>query len=328
VSENLVSEDLPTAFTELVGCRFPIQLAVMGGGVGTPELAAAVSGAGGLGMLSASFPQAVSAQIGRVMAETDQPFGVGFFAFDLAAKAEEVELAARRARVVEVFWGWPDPVIIERIHVGGALALWQVGSRDEALAAADAGCDAVVAQGLEAGGHVRGTTPLHELLDQVVPSVTVPVVAAGGIATGRSMSQALVAGAAAVRVGTRLVATAESGAHPDYIAALIAADAPGTVYTTAFDAGWPDAPHRVLRACLDAAGARSTDIVGKAKYGERSWDVLRWSAQPPANFVSGDVGAMAMYAGTGVGDINDIASAAEVIHRMVSEAKAMNGSGQ
>src|SRR5262249_29699656 len=138
--------------------------------------------------------------------------------------------AARAARVVDVFWGDPDPEVVARIHAGGALAFWQVGSTEEARAAAGAGCDAVVAQGVEAGGHVRGTTPLRKLVDEVTAAIDVPVVAAGGIATGRSMRACLDAGAAAVRVGTRLLATAESGAHPDYLAALIAAGADDTVY--------------------------------------------------------------------------------------------------
>jgi NAD(P)H-dependent flavin oxidoreductase YrpB (nitropropane dioxygenase family) len=152
-----------------VGCRAPIQLAVMGGGTGTPELAAAVSEAGGLGMISSTFPLPVNEQLSWVQAHTDEPVGVGFFAFDLPGMTKELELAAARARVVDVSWGDPDPVVVNRIHAGGALAFWQVGSLVEALAAADAGCDVVVAQGVEAGGHVRGTTPLLTLLAQVVP---------------------------------------------------------------------------------------------------------------------------------------------------------------
>jgi NAD(P)H-dependent flavin oxidoreductase YrpB (nitropropane dioxygenase family) len=110
----------------------------MGGGTGTPELAAAVSDAGGLGMLSATSPMPVDDQLNWVMARTDQPVGVGFFAFDLAARTQELELAARRAQVVDVFWGDPDAAVVGRIHAGGALAFWQVGSLDEALAAVDA----------------------------------------------------------------------------------------------------------------------------------------------------------------------------------------------
>src|SRR6202035_1878062 len=190
-----VTAEFATPFTRLVGCRAPIQLAVMGGGTGTPELAAAVSQAGGLGMLSSTFPMALEEQLSWVRERTEQPVGVGFFAFDLPTRTEELELAARRARVVDVFWGDPDAIVVERIHAGGAIAFWQVSSVDEAVAAVDAGCDAVIAPGIEAGGHVRGTTPLATLLQQVIAAVEVPVIAAGGIATGATLAEALNAAA-------------------------------------------------------------------------------------------------------------------------------------
>ena len=308
-----------TPFTRLVGCRAPIQLAVMGGGTGTPELAASVSEAGGLGMISSTFPLPVTAQLSSVQARTDGPVGVGFFAFDLPGMTKELELAATSARVVDVFWGDPDPMVVNRIHAGGALAFWQVGSLDEALAAADAGCDVVVAQGVEAGGHVRGTTPMLRLLAQVLPAVDVPVVAAGGIATGAALAAVLNAGAAGARVGTRFLASAESGAHPEYVAALLAASAEDTVRTTAFAEGWPDAPHRVLRAATEHA-ARANDVVGQAAYRDQRWEIARWSSQPPTAFTAGDVTAMAMYAGCGVGDISDVPSAARTVDRMMADA--------
>ena len=289
---------METAFTRLVGCRVPIQLAVMGGGVGTPQLAAAVTAAGGLGMVSSTYPQPVADQLAAV----DGPVGVGYFAFAL----DGLDAAASQAKVVDVFWGEPQPAVVERIHAGGALAFWQTGSLAEAKAAADAGCDAVVAQGVEAGGHVRGTTPLRELLAEVTQMVDVPVIAAGGIATGRAMRAALDCGAAAVRVGTRFLASAESGAHPDYVAALLAAHGDDTVHTTRFGDDWPDAPHRVLRTALERAEARGGPF----------------SAMPPATFSTGDVAAMAMYAGMGVGDITDAPPVATLIARMMEECES------
>jgi len=313
-----------TPFTELVGCRLPLQMAVLGGGVGSVELAAAVSRAGGLGMLPQWAPQPAEERLAAMRALTGAPFGMGFFAFDVAAQGAVFDAAASAARVVDVFWGEPDPEVVARIHDGGALAFWQVGSRDEAVAAAAAGCDAVVAQGVEAGGHVRGSTPLLELLAQVVPAVEVPVVAAGGIATGRAMAAALRAGAAAVRVGTRLVATAESGAHPDYVAALLRAGEDSTLLGTPFHLGWEDAPHRVLRACVEAAAARGgDDPVGSGQYGAMRWDVPRWFVGPPLRCMDGDVAAMAMYAGTGVAEITDAPPAAAVVERLVAEARSL-----
>jgi nitronate monooxygenase len=315
-----MTAEFATPFTRLVGCQAPIQLAVMGGGTGTPELAVAVSQAGGLGMLSSTFPMSLEEQLSWVKERTERPVGVGFFAFDLATRTEELELAARCARVVDVFWGDPDATVVERIHAGGAIAFWQVGSLDEAVAAADAGCDAVIAQGIEAGGHVRGTTPLATLLRKVTAAVDVPVIAAGGIATGGALAEALNAGASAVRVGTRFLASAESGAHPDYTAALLAASTDATVHTTAFGEGWPDAPHRVLRVAMERAAVGADPVVARAAYRDWSLEVVRWSDQPPTVSTTGDVAAMAMYAGCGVGDIADVPTAAHIVERMMQEA--------
>jgi NAD(P)H-dependent flavin oxidoreductase YrpB (nitropropane dioxygenase family) len=270
-------------------------------------------------MLSSTFPLPMHEQLSRVRAQTKEPVGVGFFAFDVPNMTEDLELAAHTARVVDLFWGDPDPAVVRRIHAGGALASWQVGSFVEALAAADAGCDVVVAQGVEAGGHVRGTTPMLALLRQIVVAVDVPVVAAGGIATGAALATALNAGAAAARVGTRFLASVESGAHPDYVAALLAASADDTVRTTVFGEGWPDAPHRVLRIAAERAES-ADDVVGQAAYRDQRWDVRRWSTQPPTVFTTGSLAAMAMYAGCGVGDIDDVPSAAHIVDRMTADA--------
>jgi NAD(P)H-dependent flavin oxidoreductase YrpB (nitropropane dioxygenase family) len=315
---------LETPFTRLVGCRIPIQLAVMGGGVTTPELASAVSAAGGLGMVSSAHPLPAVDQLAAVRANTDGAVGVGFFAFDIPGRGAEFDVVARAADVVDVFWGAPDAAVVARIQAADALAFWQVGSRDEAVAAVDAGCDAVVTQGFEAGGHVWGRTPLLELIASVADAVDVPVIAAGGIATAAALAAAFDAGASAARIGTRLLATAESGAHPDYIAALIAASGDDTVHTTAFGADWPDAPHRVLRRAVAAAEAYTGAVVGHAQFGDAAWDVAHWSAQPPTKFMSGDITAMAMYAGTGVGDVTDAPPVAEVLERLM-QAVAQRG---
>src|SRR4051812_27006521 len=106
--DDRVVTDLPTAFTNLVGCRLPLQLAPMGGGVGGPALAIATSDAGGLGMISAADAMPLAEQIALMKKRTAAPYGVGFFAWDLAARAAELELATEHARVVDVFWGQPD----------------------------------------------------------------------------------------------------------------------------------------------------------------------------------------------------------------------------
>ncbi len=257
---------LSTRFTTLVGCSVPIQQAGMGGVAG-PGLAAAVAAAGALGMIGgARIPAPVLTQVLDELREK-APGAVGVNILMPFLDRACVEVAASRVRVVEFFYDTPDPALIRMVHAGGALACWQIGSEDEARAAADAGADLIVARGMEAGGHVRGTIGLLPLLDRVLGTVDVPVVAAGGIATARGMAAALAAGADAVRVGTRFVVAEECDAHPAYQDALIRAGAGDTVLTEAFSVMWPHAPHRVLRSAVVAAQAHPSDQVGEIVLG-------------------------------------------------------------
>jgi nitronate monooxygenase len=314
---------LETAFTKLIGCRVPIQLAAMGGGITTPALVVAVSRAGGLGMLQRGGTRPLAERIAEIEDARVGPFGVNFVPALGQGEREEVELAASRARLVEFFWADPDPKLVALVHAGGALAGWQVGSVEEARRAADAGCDVVIAQGVEAGGHVRGTVCLLPLLAEVLEAVSVPVVAAGGIASARSMAAALAAGASAVRVGTRFLATPESGAHPDYVAALLASGQEDTVLTTAFAVGWPDAPHRVLASALAAAEALDDETVGALDVNGESQPLPRLAARTPSREVTGSVEAMALYAGEGVGLVTEIEDAESLVHELAEGAEAL-----
>jgi NAD(P)H-dependent flavin oxidoreductase YrpB (nitropropane dioxygenase family) len=297
----------PTPFTELVGCRLPLQQAGMGG-VTTPALAAAVAREGGLGMIAAAglTAEAVETQTRAALdaAGTEGRVGVNFLVPFLDERA--LESASSVTTFVECFFGVPDPSILRRIHAGGALAAWQVGSLEEARAAADAGCDVLVVQGREAGGHVRGTMPLLALLEQVRGGIDLPLVAAGGIGSGEAVASALLAGADAVRIGTRFVATSEADVHPAYADALIAAGTRDTILTEAFSMGWPNAPHRVLRRCVDAT----------------TLDPELRSPAPPTRSFTGDVAAAALYAGESVGDVTAIVPAATVVQELVRDAAA------
>ena len=155
---------------------------------------------------------------------------------------EEIVEAAESSRLVEFFYGDPRSDVVERAHGGGALVGWQVGSVPEALAAQECGCDYVVAQGIEAGGHVRGTEPLDELLPAVHSALGVPVLAAGGVSTAERFAELIAAGADGVRVGTRFVTSPESGAHADYVRELLAAGPDDTELTEWFGEGWRRRP--------------------------------------------------------------------------------------
>jgi nitronate monooxygenase len=170
---------------------------------------------------------------------------------------------------------------VDLVHAGGALACWQVGSVKEAGAAVDAGCDLLVAQGTEAGGHVRGQVCLLPLLAQVLEAVDLPVVAAGAISSPRAMAAALATGADAVRVGTRFVATPEANAHPRYIELLLAARAENTTLTTAFSTLWPDAPHRVLGSAIARAEALVGEVAGEATLAGATLSIPRFAPMAP-----------------------------------------------
>ena len=212
---------LRTKFTDLTGCKVPIQQAAIGG-LARPQLATAVSEAGGLGMVYAgSFDSDQMTEVFEDMRRrTSGVFGANFlipeaFVSDLKEIHEQVETASKLVKVVEFFYRQPDASLVDLVHQGGALASWQVGSNEEAVAAAEAGCDIIVAQGVEAGGHVRGKVSLLTLLSQVLDSVKVPVLATGGIGSGRALAAVLAAGASGARVGTRFIAATEAGAHPE-----------------------------------------------------------------------------------------------------------------
>jgi NAD(P)H-dependent flavin oxidoreductase YrpB (nitropropane dioxygenase family) len=313
---------IETAFTRLLGVRAPIQLAAMPG-ITTPELVAAVSEAGGLGMLGAALLPAAALEnaLDRIADGTRAPHGVNFLMpfLDL----ECLDVAARRARAVEFFYADPDARLVERARASGALVGWQVGSPTEAVAAVRAGCDYVVAQGTEAGGHVRGATSLLPLLSQVLDAVQVPVVAAGGIASARSLAAVLACGAGAARLGTRFVVSAESGAHAAYVKALLAAEASDTCLTETFSVLWPNAPHRVLRSSIAAAQALTQDVIGELRESGRVLPIPRLSAIPPTSETSGHIEAMALYAGESVGEVSAVLPAAAIVAALVTEAERL-----
>jgi NAD(P)H-dependent flavin oxidoreductase YrpB (nitropropane dioxygenase family) len=224
------------ALLERIGVRLPIVQAGMGGGLAGAELAASVSAAGGLGTIGILGPDQLREEIAAARRLTDRPIAVNLL---LPLARQPHFEAASDADVLVTFWGRP------RRRTAGVW-IHQVGSVEEALAARQAGADAVIAQGSEAGGHVRGTEPALELLARVRAALgdDYPVLSAGGIASSADVAERLEAGAEAIVSGTRFLMSEESGAHPNYKARLLPARE--TMVTELFGTGWP-APHRVVR---------------------------------------------------------------------------------
>jgi nitronate monooxygenase len=206
---------LRTAFTELIGLGHPIALAPMGGSAGG-ALAAAVSNAGGLGLLGGGKGDLdwLTRELPIVTGGTHGPWGVGFLSWAVDRGTVELALESRPSAVMLSF-GDPRP-FAETVRTSGAMLVIQVTSLDEAAQAMDLGADVIVAQGTEAGGHGarRGWSTLAFVPVVADLAAPVPVLAAGGIADGRGVAAALALGAAGALVGTRLLATAEALADP------------------------------------------------------------------------------------------------------------------
>lgn len=286
------------------------------GSVSTPDLAVAVADAGGVGSITALGLSAerLDAVLADMAARTNGVLAANFLTEQLDRDA--VAAAAARVRIVDFFWVDPDPGLVDLAHQGGALVCWQVGSLAEARAAADAGADLVVAQGAEAGGHVRGDTPLLRLLDEVLEHVDAPVLAAGGIGDRQAFVDVMARGAAGARLGTRFVATAESGAHPLYKQAVVDAGAGDTTISDAF-AVCPlcaTSPRvRVLRSCVDAVHALDVADVGETILGSERLTLARGHGLPPSATTTGHIEAMALYAGESVTSIGKIESAGDIV---------------
>ncbi|MEO8450310.1 MAG: nitronate monooxygenase [Gemmatimonadota bacterium] len=322
-----------TPLCDLLGIDVPIIQAPIGS-ASCPELVAAVAEAGGLGLLAASWltPDQLRSSIRRTRTLTSRPFGVNLV---LAWPQEDrLRIALDEGvGIVSFAWGDPEPYLA-RVRSGKGRVLHSVGSAEEARAAGRAGVDAIVAQGWEAGGHVRGDVALSVLVPAVCDAVgSLPVIAAGGVADGRGLVSALALGAQAVWMGTRFLASTEARVHPIYQEHLIAAVETSTAHTLLFDGGWPDAPHRTLRNSTVRLWEQAGRPLPPNRPGEGDAIaggpdgaiVLRYDDTIPVTGSSGDVEALAMYAGQTAGLIHEVLPAAEIIRRTIREAGEVLG---
>jgi nitronate monooxygenase len=313
----------------LFGLKYPIFSAGMGV-TGIPDLAVAISNAGGLGAIGTSVnavADVVRQRVVQTKSATNRPFAVNFL---LVRDPVTLPLALDAgAPIIQFAWGIPTVETVAAIRKAGARMGIQIASAAGARRALDVGADYLICQGTEAGGHVQATGALYELLPAVIDEAkTVPVLAAGGIAGGAHIRRALLAGASGVLIGTRFVATKEAGAHDEYKKAIIRANAADTALTVCFQDGWTNAPHRVLRnRTLDQWEAAGCPPPGK-RPGED--DVLttntvtgvtkrRYSTSSPGPDERGAVVELALWAGQGVAAIRDIPSAGELVARLWSE---------
>lgn len=300
----------------------PVVQAGMGGGISRHELAAAVSEAGGLGTIAVNGAAAIRRELAAARALTGRPLAVNVL---LPFARRDWFAAAAEADVVVTFWGKP------RRRTPGVW-LHQCGSVGEARAARAAGADGVIVQGVEAGGHVRGTTPALQLLEQVRGALPpdYPILLAGGIAERQDVRAALEAGASGAVAGTRFLLSEESRAHPAYKQRLLTAE--GTILTELFGAGWP-APHRVVpNAATDRGGSRANRLLNHllapgARYTPAGLQMRMIRAQRPGSRLLTPAGptddapetlvdAGALYAGETVSRVTEIRPAADLVREL------------
>jgi nitronate monooxygenase len=289
----------------------------------TTELVTAVSRAGALGTLAASWtdPRTLRRQLRLIRSSVGRQFCVNLVLhFDQNERLDVV--LDEGVGFVSFSWG-VDRELIERARGARVVVMVQVGDVRAAQAASEAGADILIAQGIEAGGHVQGTTRLIDLLRELRPILDLPIVAAGGIADHASARAAVDAGADGVASGTAFLASTEADVHPDYLGRLLRATSTDTVLTTAFDVGWPEAPHRVLRNDTLAAW----ELAGRPAAGSRPGEgdvvasrvgrpVVRYSDAQPTADTEGDIGSMALYAGTSVDSVRRRSRAAQIAQEL------------
>ena len=340
-----------TRLTELLGISCPVVQAAMGY-VSGARLAAAVSQAGGLGIIASATmsPAELRSAIKEVKGRTGAPFAVNLRA-DAADARERVEMIIAEQVPAASFALAPRPELIARLRDAGVVTIASAGARRHAEKVAAWGIHAVIATGAEGGGHT-GAVPTSLLVPQVAAAVDVPVIAAGGFFDGRGLAAALAYGAAGIAMGTRFLLTSDSPVPGAVKQAYLASDLTGTLVTSRADG----VPHRLLRTPLverlDRAGAagrlgglvrsaRSAaafrrasgltwpELIREGRAMRRgtglAWGQVLMAANTPvllrAAMVDGHPQAGLMPSGQVTGLIGDLPSCAELIGRIMTEAE-------
>jgi nitronate monooxygenase len=312
-----------TPVCDVLGIEQPIVQAPM---AAIPGLAAAVSNAGALGMMTLTWSEDVGSDVRAAAKLTARPFGGNLVLTE--DRHERVDQALQAGlRIVSFMWGDPSGYV-EAVHDAGGIVMHTVGSAEEARRAVASGVDVIVAQGWEAGGHVWGRVATLPLVPAVVDAVApVPVIAAGGIGDARGVAAVIALGAQAAWLGTRFLLAEEMPIHEDYRRRLIAAaETDAQWYPNLYDVGWPDSPHRALRnstaKAWEAAGRPPDDqrpgqgdVIGHFASGE---SIVRYEPAPPMVGTTGDIEALSMWAGQSVALARKPQPAADIVAELVS----------
>jgi NAD(P)H-dependent flavin oxidoreductase YrpB (nitropropane dioxygenase family) len=321
-----------TAVTRQFGLSTPIVNAGMAM-IARPELAAAVSNAGGLGTIGCDVnpPEALRAMVAQTRALTARPFGVDLIG-DFVTEAHVDVLVEERVPLAIFFWTPPSREQVQRLKDAGTTVWMQIGSVAEAREAVALDVDGLIVQGAEGGGHNRAeasTMTLFPRIRGLYPEL--PLIASGGIVSGATMAAALMLGADAVWCGSRFLASLEADAHDAFKRKVLEADVGDTVVTRIYGPEWPDQPMRaIVNGGARAAIGRETDaireaegqIIGTTRMGSETIPLPRYSVMLPTRDFEGDIEQACLTAGQSVGNIDAILPAAEIVRRMTDEALA------
>ena len=321
---------MKTPLTTLLNIQFPIVQAPIGSAT-NPILASEVSNAGGLGMLALSWKseQECTDMIQATKKRTINPFGVNLV---LAWNQEKrVEICIReKVPVVTFFWGDATP-FIKKLQEHQVKIGQTVSNAEEAVYYEEKGVDFLIAQGWEAGGHVKGTVASSVLVPAIAAKVNIPVVASGGFTNGEGLIAALTLGAAGISMGTRFLMSKEASIEANYADSITKATENDTTYAkNLFYRGWENAPHRVLTNST----VKKWEKAGKPKAGHRPDEqkvigykanqepILNYSDNNPIQGTTGNLEAMALYAGQSAGLLKDRIPARQIIEQTIADANS------
>lgn len=321
---------LNTSLTKLLNIRYPILQAPIGSAA-SAELVAAVSNCGGLGMLALSWKdlETTRLMIRETKRLTDKPFAVNLI---LQFDQEERIKICLEEKVPVMSFAWGDPSdYISLLKKNNIITCQTVGSSAEGELYAKRGVDFLIAQGWEAGGHILGQVATSVLIPAIINRVDLPVVAAGGIANGKGILAALALGADGVSLGTRFLMSDEALTHPVFKQMIINSQENDTIYSAdLFNVGWENAPHRVLRNSTvikwEEAGCPDEDNRPQKgeviAYQKNSQSIVRYSDYFPLEGMTGDVEALALYAGQTAGLISEEKSVSAIMKDLLEEIKS------